>query len=128
MNKVRFGFSTFLIVSLLLAVSIPLSLAAMVLSVESGQSDLAIKKGHSALLLSESCAEDVLLRLRNDNGYSESSVTLPEGSCELSISSSGDERTILVTAEEEGYERTIRITIHITPTGLSLESWIEQPS
>ncbi len=128
MNKVFRGFSTFLVVGLLLAISIPLSLAALMLSVEGGRTDLALEKGYSSLLLSESCTEDVILRLRNDSGYSASIVNLPEGDCDVSIASNGDERTVLVTANRDGYERTIRVVLTITPTGLVLGSWIEQSS
>jgi hypothetical protein len=119
------GFAALFLVVTLLVMSVLFSVSILTLSVGEGQSSLALFQGTNALYLAESCAEDVLLRIRNDETFSDARLTLPEGSCELSFSGDSSDQRITVVGEKDGYARTIDIRVHRTLAGLQLESWSE---
>jgi hypothetical protein len=119
------GFAALFLVVTLLVMSVLFSMSILTLSVGEGQSSLTLLQGINALYLTESCAEDALLRLRNDEAFSDTRLTLPEGECRLSFSGDPSDQRVTVTGEENGYTRTIEIRAHQTLTGLQLESWSE---
>ena len=121
----RNGFAAIAIVLTLLVVSVLFSVTIIFSSVGEAQSSLSLYQGETALAFVESCGEEVLLRLRNDESFSEESISLPEGTCELAFSSDAGEQTIIVAGEKNGYRRTIEIQVRRTLTELELLSWSE---
>lgn len=120
------GFAAISIVLTLLAVSVALSLSILFLSLGEARSSLSFYQGESALALVESCGEDVLLRIRNDETFSENRIMLPEGECQIDFSGEASDQTISVVGTKDGYTRNIEIRVSRTETGLSLRSWLER--
>ena len=123
--RTRNGFAAIAIVLTLLVVSVLFSATVIFSSVGEAQSSLSLYQGEIALAFTESCGEETLLRLRNDESFSEGSISLPGGICELSFSSEPTYQIITVTGEKDGYRRTIEIQVSRTVTGLTLLSWSE---
>lgn len=120
------GFAAISIVLTLLAVSTLFSVSILFLSIGEAQSALSLYQGESALALVESCGEDALLRLRNDETFSENRIALPEGECQLDFSGDASDQTISIAGTKDGHARTIEIRVSRTETGLSLRSWLEK--
>lgn len=119
------GFAAITIVLTLLVVSVLFSVTLIFSSIGEVQSSLSLYQGEVALSFVESCGEDALLRLRNDATFSPETITLPEGTCQLSFSGDESDQTLSVTGERDGFMRTIDIRVSRTETGLQLLSWLE---
>lgn len=80
------------------------------LSVNDIQSSLSNKKSEEARDLVEGCAEDTLLQLNQTNTIP-TSITIPEGSCSVTINShTGNDWTFTVSGQFEAYQKTIQIS------------------
>lgn len=83
------------------------------------------QKGSEALAAAEGCMEDALMLLRLDNSYSGGSLSLENGSCIISVSSTGSDRTLVSSATVFGFTRTIQTQVTISSNTILLNSWQE---
>lgn len=109
----------------LLVFSVALSIAMTYLSISESRTSDALIPGEQTLSLAESCAEEALLKLRNDNLYSGESLNMLDGNCEVGVSMDTGESTVSIRATKNGYARSVRVVVGIDITGLQLHSWQE---
>lgn len=92
------------------AVVLIIGTSVSLLSVNDIQSSLANKKGEEARLLVEGCVEDALLQLNEDNTIT-SNITIPQGSCSVTINShEGNNWTFTVGGEFENYNKSVQVS------------------
>ena len=102
-----------------------IGIATALSAVSESQSALAAKKGHEARDFVEGCVEDALLRLNEDNSIP-STITLPEGSCSVTINAqSGDDWTFTATGTLETHASSIQVNATRTTT-ITITRWQEQ--
>lgn len=65
--------------------------------------------------LSESCAQEALIRLNRDNAYGGGPIALDSDQCTITVAGAGNNRTITVTAQKNGYYRMLTITVTLSP-------------
>lgn len=94
--------------------------------VESFRIQTASKKGLSAKFNSENCAEEALLKLRNDLSYSgDETLSLPEGSCYIRPIATTSEGNYEIETKGvmDNYQKKLRILIGTTSPSFEIKSW-----
>jgi hypothetical protein len=114
--------TTVLVVS---AVIVVIVLSISILSVSSVQTSLSSKKSSESLDIVDACGELVLKEIRSNPSFNETTITLPEGTCNLQITENSGEYTIIIDTEVEGYTKSITIEATRNATGVILNSWRE---
>lgn len=95
-----------------------------ILSINEIQSSLSSKKNEESLDFVEGCVEDALLRLNEDEAIP-SSLSLPEGTCSVTINSqSGDDWTFTVTTTLNGHTKSVQVSA-TRDTTVTITSWKE---
>lgn len=127
-THLRGGFIAF--TSLLIISAVALSIAASIslLGVDEAKSSLSFKKGQEAVKLAEGCLEESLLRLRDNATYSGGSLNLGDGSCTISISGTGANKTITIEAtitEPSNYIKNLSATVKRIGNSINLLTWQE---
>ena len=94
-------------------------------SIDTVQSSLFDEKSHAARNFVESCIEDALLRL-NENDAIPTTITLPSGSCSVTINSqTGTTWIFTTTGAQDG--QTVSIQVEAERSGsVSITDWIQQ--
>lgn len=119
------GFVALATVLVIAAVVTSIGLAVSSQSIDAVQSSLFSEQGQDARNMVESCAEDVLLSI-NKNSSAPSSITLPEGSCSVSINSqSGSTWNFTVVGTLEQHSATLRVEAERTSL-VTVTSWVFQ--
>jgi hypothetical protein len=108
------------IAAVVLVVSVTISLV----SINEGQLSLAAMRNDNVLDIVEGCAEDALLYV-NENNSLPASVSLPEGTCTITINSqSGSNWTFTTTATVNSHTKSIRIALTRSST-ITISNWEE---
>lgn len=77
--------------------------------------------------LADACVEEALYRLRNNNSFSGATLSLGSGQCILSVTPSGLNRTIHVTATIDTITAVVVVeSILGADTSITVTSWQEQ--
>jgi hypothetical protein len=118
------GYVAIVTVLVIGAVMLSVGMAVVLNSINGGQGSLAEIKKETSLGLTESCAEEALLRINND-GALPASIILPEGTCTVTINlHSGSDWDVTVAGTLDGYTKNIRVTA-TRGTMVTLNSWKE---
>lgn len=76
-----------------------------------GQSTSSQYRGEGALALVEGCLEDALMRIQLSAGYSGGVIIQPEGSCQITTTSAGNNWTIRAIGTVNSHQRTIEVQL-----------------
>lgn len=126
-NKGYIAFTSLLIISLV-ALSIAFSIS--MLGIEEVKTALGFKKGQETQDIAESCIEEGLLRLKNDNTYTGTSqpLNVGGGSCTIIVSGTNPNYTIFATAAINGhptYNKKIQVKTKRGAGSVTITSWQE---
>lgn len=116
------AFSTVLVVS---AVVLAVALSAAMLSIGHAKSTLSLSKGENMLSFVEGCAEDGLSKSAVDINYNGGDIVHPEGTCQITMSKSGNTWTMTASTADTKYKRTIQVIFSRTTSLISILSWKE---
>ncbi len=106
------------------AVILTIGISVSLLSISEGQMSLAEKKKEETLDFVEGCLAEILLKLNEDNTVA-TEVTLPEGSCSVTINShSGNDWDFTVSGSRDNYYQSIQIQAVWQSPQLGLD-WLE---
>ena len=119
------GFVTLITVLALLVFSVSISIAMTYISISESRVSADVIFGEQAFVLSESCAELALLKLRNDASYTGGSMHVSEGDCEVTVNTTGDESTVSVRAIRGEYTRSVRVEVTRDILAFQMRSWQE---
>ena len=121
MMKGYVAISTVLVVGVIL---LSTGMAVILNSINESQSSTSDSQKEKVIGFVESCAQDALLRL-NDNNALPGSIVLPDGSCTVTINSQvGNNWDFSVTGSLAGYQKNIRVNATRTTT-VTINSWLE---
>ena len=113
--------SSILVISVVI---LTIGISVSLLSISESQLSLAGKKKEETVDFVEGCVEDALLELNNGGSIS-SSLTLPEGTCSVTIDSqSGSDWTFTVTGSVDNYTKSIQVSANRGST-VTITSWKE---
>ena len=122
------GFIAFISLIIISAVALAIAASISLLGIDEAKSSLSFKKGQEALKLAEGCLEESLLRLRDNSAYTGGSLNLGDGSCTISVSGSGSDRTINIQStisDPPDYVKNLTATIKLTGNSIRLVTWQE---
>jgi len=125
-KKNKNGYVALFSVVFISALLILIATSANLLSI--GESDMSLQENQSweASYLAVACAEDALMKLKGDPGYSgDETLNFNSGSCRiLPIESGGDENRIIKTSSN-AYNQVRKIKIEISKINpkIQLKSW-----
>lgn len=122
------GFIAFTSILVISAVVLAIATSISLIGVGAAKNSLDFKKGQEALKLAEGCAEESLLRLRDDVNYVGGGLNVDSGSCTISVSGSGSDRVIDVEATITGppfFVKKLRLTVMRTGNSINLTDWQE---
>lgn len=80
-------------------------------------------QGSRALALAEGCAQEALLQLSRDSGYSGDTLAIHDGTCEIEVTANGSNRTILSSTTVESWTRAVTVDITISGRNITIVNW-----
>jgi len=87
---------------------------------ELSSADISLR-GLAAQNLVESCAQEALIHLNRDNTYAGETLNISEGTCTITVSGSGNERTLAIGGSLAGYSYNLTIRAGLSP--FSILAW-----
>ena len=122
--KNQTGYIAITSVLVIAAIVLIIGTSVLLLAVNDIQSALSNKKSDESLDLVESCVEDALLRLNEDNSIP-ATITLPDGSCSVTINSQvGTLWTFTVSGTFISHAKSIQVVADRTNT-VTVNSWTQ---
>jgi len=112
------------------AITLAIAVSISLLGVGEARNSLDFKKGQGTLKIAEGCVDEALYRLKLDGGYSGGSLNVGDGTCNISVSGTGADRTVNVLAQlsnGSSYSKRIQITVKRAGTAINITSWSETP-
>ena len=113
------------------AVAVTITVAVVLISVGSLRSGLVVQRGSHARLLADSCAEEAVFRLYDDQAYvAGDTLIFAGGSCEIvAITGSGNtDRVVQVTGTVDDVIRRVEVDIATVTPQVVLNSWLDVDS
>ncbi len=124
-NNSEGGYVAISILLILTALILGIMVTVAQLGIGEGQVSLALSKGEDTLHFVEGCTEDALLKIRSNASYAGGTITRPEGTCSITVSTVGSTYTVTTSTTATSYKRTVQ-AVAIRGTTVSLTSWKEQ--
>lgn len=123
MRQAFVAMSTVLIIS---GVGLAIVATSLFLSIGVEQSALSFQLGEANLVQVEGCVEDLIENVRDNPAFAVTSITRPEGTCNLSYNTSGPINwDVTVSLTQGDYTRKNRVVFVRNPTGMAITSWQE---
>lgn len=122
------GVVTVLIVS---AIVLTLAVTAAFLAIDELLLTSAVSQSQAALHLADGCADEAAFRLKRNPSYAGGTVPFAGGSCTVSISGSGNTRTVTSTVVLGDFTRTVQTSVTLTTNvagntnGIDVTQWQE---
>lgn len=121
------GYITLLSVLIVGAVGVAISTSLVLLGLGNSRTGFALQQMYQAKALSDACAENALLEIRNSTSFTGSgSLTLGQGICSYTVTSQGGQnRTMTVTGVVGSVTRKAKITLSKITPDITVASWKE---
>ena len=95
-----------------------------------GLGDLEIgydaQQAGEALAIADGCAEEALRRLKLDANYAGETLNLGDGSCIITVLSSGNNRIVTATSALGNYHKTVEVDVDVLAGEITFNSWQEK--
>lgn len=119
------GATAILLIVIVSVAALIMAVGASILSM--GEMDIGFtsQKGDEALSLADGCVEEGMNRLRTNGSYTGGSLNFGSGSCIISITSAGSDRTLTATGTIGIYSKKIQANITINSNVITVNSWQE---
>ncbi|MBI2019933.1 hypothetical protein HYS94_00735 [Candidatus Daviesbacteria bacterium] len=121
------GFVAISVVLILIVVVLSIGATVTYLSIGEGQSGLILYQGEDNLSFVEGCAEDVMVKVRSNSAFNDTSISRPEGTCSITYNLGGptDWDITVSSSTTTNVQRKIQVIFVRNPTGITLTSWRE---
>lgn len=121
-NKGAAALFTVIIVS---ATVLIMAYSASVLGLGELELGYTSQRGAETFHLADGCMEEAMRRLRLDTNYTTSTLNLDSGSCIITVSGAGSNRTIVVNSTVENYNKKIQSDVTLNGNVITVDSWEE---
>ncbi len=121
------GFVALMSVLIVGAVGVIILTSLVSLGVSSVKSSISIESGNRALIIADSCAEEVLLKIREDNSFiGTEQISFEGGSCIYEVEGGGgEERTIKIEGRFENSTKRLLIIVSEINPKIIINQWSE---
>ncbi len=110
---------------LFIIISVTLTTAAIIVIVVNAKSVTKIDQANFSRTIAESGAENALLRLLRNSGYTGETMTLDGGTAVIQVTMSGTTYTITSVGSIGDFVHTVQITAETTNNTISVLTWKE---
>lgn len=119
------GMGAVFFVILITAVSLVMVKSVGMVNLDILESTETSRKSQQLEYLSESCANQYLLKIRDDNNFrTNSDIMLIEGAeCLINIQENGGEISMVVEVSQEAYNKKLLIKLEIVTGALFIKEW-----
>lgn len=123
LKKEKKGATALLTVLIVGAAALVMAVSASYLGL--GELDLGFtsQKGAETFAIADGCMEEAYRHLRIDTNYTGDTLSLGAGSCIISITTSGSDRNITVTATLGEYTKILVSNITLSGNNITVNSW-----
>ncbi len=129
MKKIAQNTKGFAVLLVILIVSATITILAVGMGLSAiNENQITLYHGQSIKLsmLLDACADEALIQLNRDNNYTGETLNIQEKSCIISVSGTGAERSIDISANIGKHSKNLHIDVTISPT-FTITSWQETP-
>lgn len=114
-----------LLITVLIAGAVALTISLNVAMQGIGELSMGLAENQSqeTLAVADGCLQESLLRLSRNSGFAGGAMTIGDGNCMVTVTSSGFERTIAVTAALGRWTRKIQARVNLTGSRVVLLEW-----
>ena len=125
----RAGFVAFTSLLVISAITLAVVITSSLMGVSEARSSLDFKRGLETYNIAVSCVEEALLKLKNNPGYTGSSLIVGDGECTIEISVAGTARTINVyaTLSSSASVKRIQAEAQVGTGSVSIQNWQAVP-
>ncbi|MFA7245256.1 MAG: hypothetical protein WC070_03705 [Candidatus Magasanikbacteria bacterium] len=116
------GMMAVMLILIVGATALILALSAVRLSMADLQMEFTKNQGGQAFSVAEGCLEESLRKLRIDTSYTGETLNLTTGSCIISVTQSGNDRTITIVGSVNEYTQTLEANITLNGNVITLNS------
>ncbi len=122
-KKTQSGAAILLAVMVLTAILVSVSLTVGLSSIAENQINLYQTQSGRLFVNADGCMEEALTRLNRDNNYSGDTINLDLTLCAITVSGSGNSRTITVVAIRNDHSKSLEARVTLSP--FDITSWQE---
>lgn len=97
------------------SVLVMLAVSVVLTGISSRANAFVLKQSENVFVSFEGCIENALIRLNRDNGYLGHSFSVNDVDCTVSVSGSGDERTVTASGNKDEVTRDVSLQVQLTP-------------
>jgi len=119
------GFIALIIVLIILGVTLLIGLGISQLSISEAQMSLQKSQSSQAYYLTNLCAEETLMELKEDSGYTGETINIENGNCTSSVSSVEGAWTVEISADFSNQIKKMKIVISQIDPEMIIDSWQE---
>ena len=124
--KSQTGVAALLTIVIVGAATLIMAFSASILGLGELEMGYTSQQGAEAFAIADGCMEEALHRLRLDASYSGDSLNLGDGSCTITVETSGNNSTTTVTANiNEEYYKKIQTAVMVSSGVVTINSWEE---
>lgn len=120
------GMAALLIVLVISAAALLVAWSATVLGIGEVNMGYTVQKGQQSLFFANGCAEESLRQLQMNENWVGGTLNLSEGSCIISVSPSGNTRSIIVSALSDNFNKKFQVVATVSSSVVTVTSWQEQ--
>lgn len=124
-NNDNRGATAILTVVIIGAAALIMAVAASYLGLGELDMGYVSQKGGETFAVADGCAEEALRHLRINTSYTGDTLSLGGGSCIISISTAGADRTITVTSTIGDFNKSLEINLTLSGDVITINSWSE---
>ena len=117
------GLSLLVIIVIVSMSMLVLSLGASLMGLGELEMSTISNDAHATQTHADGCAEEALVRLRDNEAYPGGSFTYDDGSCAVSVSSSGSNRTLFVTSTRGVYVHALQLEAVHNGNTITVTTW-----
>ena len=119
------GIALLLAVIIISAAALMIATTVLVSSLDKSKASLHNEKTTEIFNGTDGCVEEALIALNNDPGYTGENLTIENVSCTITVSGTGDDRTInVVSTQDTIYSREVEVEVDMSGD-FEITSWRE---
>jgi len=110
-SKNNQGLSLLIVVVIIGVGALILALGASLLGLGELDNAYVVDQSYETLSIADGCADEALRKLRTDAGYTGGSLSLGDGSCIITVSGVGSNKTIGIVSTVDEYNRRVEVDV-----------------
>lgn len=126
LKKDERGMAALLIVLVFSAAALLIAWSATILGIGEVSMGYTVQKGQQSLFFANGCVEESLRQLQMNENWSGGTLNLSDGSCIISVTPSGNNRSISVSALSDNFNKKFLVSTMVSSSVVTVNSWQEQ--